>query len=378
MEFGAGVVLDAIEHGKHVVLMNAELDGTVGPILKVYADRAGVVLTGADGDQPGVQMNLYRFVRGIGVHPALVRQRQGPAGPVSQSRPRRRASPRTGARTPDGDVLRRRHQDLVRAGDRRQRHRHARRRARHARPRSTPDHIDELTELYDVDDAATARGIVDYVVGARRVPACSSSAPTTTHAAALPESVQVGRRAALLLLHAVPPVPLRGADSVARAVLFDDAVMAPLGARVDVVATAKVDLRAGDVIDEIGGYKTYGLAENADVPRRSGCCRSASPRVAGSHGISLAIPFSPTMTSSCRSDTLWTGFAESRTSASGPARRCTEPSANPRSVGVFAGAASPPGWLRRLCPRSSPERSSTKALTVRALHPAQQRGSPNA
>ena len=42
--------------------MNAELDGTVGPILKRHADKAGVILTGCDGDQPGVQMNLYRFV----------------------------------------------------------------------------------------------------------------------------------------------------------------------------------------------------------------------------------------------------------------------------------------------------------------------------
>jgi predicted homoserine dehydrogenase-like protein len=71
VEFSARVALDAIEHGKHVILMNAELDGTVGPILKEYADRAGVILTNADGDQPGVIMNLYRFVKGIGVRPVL-------------------------------------------------------------------------------------------------------------------------------------------------------------------------------------------------------------------------------------------------------------------------------------------------------------------
>lgn len=31
IEFGAGVVLRAIEHGKHVILMNVELDATLGP-----------------------------------------------------------------------------------------------------------------------------------------------------------------------------------------------------------------------------------------------------------------------------------------------------------------------------------------------------------
>ncbi|MCA9909628.1 MAG: NAD(P)-dependent oxidoreductase, partial [Anaerolineae bacterium] len=71
IEFGAHVVMRAIEHHKHMVLMNAELDGTVGPLLKVYADRAGVILTGCDGDQPGVEMNLYRYVKGIGLEPLL-------------------------------------------------------------------------------------------------------------------------------------------------------------------------------------------------------------------------------------------------------------------------------------------------------------------
>jgi len=42
------VVLDAFEQGKSVVLVNAELDSLIGPILKAKADRAGVVLTHTD------------------------------------------------------------------------------------------------------------------------------------------------------------------------------------------------------------------------------------------------------------------------------------------------------------------------------------------
>jgi hypothetical protein len=56
--------------------------------------------------------------------------------------------------------------------------------------------------------------------------------------------------------------------SAARAVLFGDSVLAPAGAPVvDVVATAKRALRAGEVLDRIGGYCTYGLAENATARR---------------------------------------------------------------------------------------------------------------
>ena len=72
VEFGCKVILSAIENKKHVVLINAELDGTLGPILKFYADKNGVMYTQADGDQPAVLMNLYRFVQTIGFKPVLV------------------------------------------------------------------------------------------------------------------------------------------------------------------------------------------------------------------------------------------------------------------------------------------------------------------
>ena len=58
VEAAARVVLEAFDHGKHVVLVNAELDSLLGPILKVKADRAGVVVTHTDGDEPGVAMTL--------------------------------------------------------------------------------------------------------------------------------------------------------------------------------------------------------------------------------------------------------------------------------------------------------------------------------
>ncbi len=54
--------------------------------------------------------------------------------------------------------------------------------------------------------------------------------------------------------------------SVARAVLLNDPVLAPLGGPVvEVVATAKRDLAAGEELDGIGGYTTYGQCDNADV-----------------------------------------------------------------------------------------------------------------
>ena len=69
VDFGASVVLDAFKYGKPVVLVNAELDSLIGPILKSKADQAGVVLTHTDGDEPGVAMTLFRYVQSVGLRP---------------------------------------------------------------------------------------------------------------------------------------------------------------------------------------------------------------------------------------------------------------------------------------------------------------------
>jgi predicted homoserine dehydrogenase-like protein len=54
--------------------------------------------------------------------------------------------------------------------------------------------------------------------------------------------------------------------TVARAVLFGDAAIAPAGApAADVLTAAKIDLDAGRVLDGIGGFHCYGMVDNASV-----------------------------------------------------------------------------------------------------------------
>jgi len=62
---------------------------------------------------------------------------------------------------------------------------------------------------------------------------------------------------------------LQVVSTVARAVLFHDATVAPMGEPVcDVVTVAKRDLRAGEVLDGIGGFATYGVIDNASAVQR--------------------------------------------------------------------------------------------------------------
>jgi len=66
-ESGAHVALAAIRHGKHMVMLNVEADITIGRHLKAEADRAGIVYTGAAGDEPAAAVELVAFARALGM-----------------------------------------------------------------------------------------------------------------------------------------------------------------------------------------------------------------------------------------------------------------------------------------------------------------------
>jgi predicted homoserine dehydrogenase-like protein len=263
IEYSAHVVLRAIDHGKHVVLMNAELDGTVGPILKTYADRAGVIVTGCDGDQPGVQMNLYRFVRGLGLTPLVCGNIKGLQDPYRTPTTQAAFAQRWGQNPTmvtsfaDGTkisfeqaiVANATGMSVSKLG---------------MEGRDFDGHVDELTTMYDVDELRRSGGVVDYVVGSKPGPGvfvlATHDDPKQRHYLDL---YKLGSGPLYSFYTPYHLCHFEVPNSVARAVIFGDAVLQPLdGPRVDVVATAKQDLREGQEIDGLGCYDTYGQAEN--------------------------------------------------------------------------------------------------------------------
>ena len=62
----ADFCLSAMEHGKHVVMMNVEADVTIGCLLKQEADRLGVVYSVGAGDEPSSCMELIEFATALG------------------------------------------------------------------------------------------------------------------------------------------------------------------------------------------------------------------------------------------------------------------------------------------------------------------------
>lgn len=268
VEFGAQVAVAAIKHGKHFISMNAELDGTVGPILKVYADEAGVVYTNVDGDQPGVIMNLYRFVKGIGINPVLcgnIKGLQDPyRNPTTQEEFARRwkQKPHMVTSFADGSKIAFEQAIVANATGMR-----VAKRGMYGPTVPPGTSIQEAVNWYPLDDLTSGTGIVDYVVGASPGPGVfvlgTTDHPMQKHYL---ELYKLGEGPLYCFYTPYHLCHFEVHNTIARAVLFDDAAITPIGKPyVDVVATAKADIRKGEILDGIGFYKTYGQCENSDI-----------------------------------------------------------------------------------------------------------------
>lgn len=64
--FGAKLAIESINNYKHIIMLNVECDAAVGPIIYDLAKKNNVVYTGSAGDEPGAIMELANFAVGAG------------------------------------------------------------------------------------------------------------------------------------------------------------------------------------------------------------------------------------------------------------------------------------------------------------------------
>src|SRR5216683_8060098 len=268
IEFSAYVVMRAITCAKHVVMMNAELDGTLGPILKTYADRAGVVITNTEGDQPGVMMNLYRWVKGLGITPVLCGNIKGLhdpyRNPATQEGFARKWGQDAAMVTSFADGTKISFEQAIVANATGMR---VAKRGMHGPTVPTGTPLSEAVNWYPLEVLLEGPGVVDYVVGASPNPGVfvlgTHPDPIQQHYLNL---YKLGAGPLYVFYTPYHLCHFEVHNTVARAVLFQDATIAPLGApRVDVITTAKTDLKRGQILDGIGHYHTYGQCENAET-----------------------------------------------------------------------------------------------------------------
>jgi predicted homoserine dehydrogenase-like protein len=259
-------VMKAFDHGKHVVMVNAELDSLLGPILKTKADSAGVVLTHTDGDEPGVAMTLFRYLSTLGLRPVATGNIKGMLdyyrNPQTQEKFAKDNDQDVRKVTSFADSTKLSMETTVVANatgfhcGRRGMYGHA------------CGHVRELAKLLPAEQMLST-GLVDFSVGAEP----GTGAFVVIYEENPLKKVQLkyykmGDGPFYVLYTPFHLPHLQIMSTIGRAVVHGDPTVAPLAGPVcEVVSVAKRDLKAGEILDGIGGFHTYGLIENTGSAR---------------------------------------------------------------------------------------------------------------
>lgn len=291
---GARHAFDAIQAGKHLVMVNVETDVTVGPILRRLADSAGVVYSLVDGDQPGATMNIVEWARTLGLEVVAagrgtVLYDDDPAG-TPESVPERYGF--------DEETLNRRTINLkmynsFRDGSKAQIEMTALANAAGLvpdvrgmhEPSAGLDDIPKLFSLREEGGLLSRHGVVELANsvapdGRTLLPdglnmgvfvVVRSEHPFTREDLATYGLHGGGDGKNFLLYRPYHLVAVAAPLSIARAALLGESTgsCAPTPTA-EVVAVAKRDLKAGERLDGSGGYTVVGQCEKAEVARREG------------------------------------------------------------------------------------------------------------
>ena len=264
-DVGAKVATDAMKNKKHVVMLNVETDVVIGPYLKKLAQKEGVIYTGSAGDEPGAVMELYSFAKAMGMNVEVMGKGKNnkidyECNPdtVLEEATRRVMSPKMLCAFKDGtktmvemtamsnytglipDVI-----------------------GGHG-PKTAPgtEGVKELNDIFKLKEDGgilNKHGVVEYV-----------STPNEEIA------YQMG-------YHSMGPGPLwtlyrpfhlcnlETPLTVAKAVIDGEVTCVPIDGLVsECITRAKIDLKAGQTIDGIGGYTTHGSIATAEESNAKG------------------------------------------------------------------------------------------------------------
>ena len=260
---------------KHVVMMDVETDVVIGSYLKKLGDKNGVIYTGSAGDEPGAVMELYSFARAMGMEVVVMGKGKNnkldyDCNPdtVLEEATRRKMSPRMLTSFKDGtktmvemtamsnatgfipDVI-----------------------GGHGPSASPKDRCADLNEIFKLKKDGgilEKHHVVEYVNGI--APGVFVTVTTQNEEIAY----QMG-------YHSMGPGPLwtlyrpyhlcnlETPLTVAKIVIDGEPTIIPLDGPVsECITVAKRDLKAGETIDGIGGYTTYGSIATAQETYEKG------------------------------------------------------------------------------------------------------------
>ena len=251
----ADFCLSAMEHGKHLVMMNVEADVTIGCLLKKEADRLGVVYSLGAGDEPSSCMELIEFVSALGC--TVVAAGKGKNNPLNHDAvpddyraeaERRNMNPRMLVEFVDGSKTMVEMCAIANATglvpDRPGMH----------GPAANRDELAKVLIPRADGGVLSKKGVVDYTIGKGMAPGVFVIVEAT-HPRVIErlDDLHVGKGPYYGLFRPYHLTSLEVPLTAARIMLYGKPDMVPLPRPVaEVCAVAKRDLAAGETFDAIG------------------------------------------------------------------------------------------------------------------------------
>ena len=282
-EAGAETAMAAINNKKHVVTLNVEADVVIGPILKRFAENAGVVYTVAAGDEPAAIKELFDLANTLNFE--IVAAGKGKNNPLDRS-----ANPSTLKEYSDLKGASTKMMTSFVDGTKSMEEMTCLSNATGLIPDCRGMHaakadIQDLTSVFipkKDGGILDKKGIVDFAIG--------NVAPGvfliyTTGQEILKKELKYllyGDGPYYLLYRPFHLASMEVPISVAKAYFYNETTISPMNGPVSEVATvAKKDLKPGDILDGIGGYMVYGLIEQYFIAKNEnlvplGLCENAT------------------------------------------------------------------------------------------------------
>lgn len=267
-KIGAHVAFNAIMNRKHIVTANIEADVTVGHILNKLAKAGGVVYTATDGEEPAVIKEMYDHAEILGFE--IIAAGKGKNNPLQRD-----ATPETiASKVPNIGITARQVTSFIDGSKTMFEMACAANatgltidiRGMHGVTATLQD-LPKIFRLKKDGGILNQKGVVDYVIGGGVDPGVFLIITTENERLMSDlEYLKIGKGPNYVLYYPYHFWFIDTPISIARAVLEGEPTIAPLDMpRVEVVAFAKRDLKAGEKLDGIGGCCVYGVAEKWEI-----------------------------------------------------------------------------------------------------------------
>ena len=267
VELGAREALSCIRNKKHFISLNAETDGTLGCLLKKKADDAGCVYSNADGDQPGVIMRMIEYCRGCGFDVLAAVNCKGfmniDATPdsIREWAVKQNTSPRMTCAFTDGTKMNIEQNVVCNASG-----------LAPAKRGMIGVKTDQKNAVKDFEATGAlpidgGPGIVDYTLAGDFGGGIFILARGKNREFVQPylKYLKMGDGPNYMFFRPYHLCHIETPLSAAEAVIYGEPTIAPMGKPVaQTITLAKRDLKAGEVLDGIGGFNQYGELEIAE------------------------------------------------------------------------------------------------------------------